>query len=161
MQTVLCTTFDHKPASQAFHEQLPNSFEGFDILKVPPKFWPHIYILDHTKDLRFQIRLSGTAIEDGLNRSLKGRFMDEISHGPNSKQVLAGFKSCLNNIQPLYMRQQICAPNRPSLIIQASAQPLPLHPGHQPNRIIGLMFVDYPTACTDSVTDFCAQPLFY
>jgi hypothetical protein len=82
---------------------------SLDPAAIPPALLPHIFVLDIDRgaaaSVRLRIRLTGTAIDDVLGRRLKGRYLDEFMHGPQSAEVLGAFRLCAESGQPIWMRQ--------------------------------------------------------
>lgn len=159
MMDILKTVTCHKDTMLVFHRLLPDNMAGFDIRKIPASLWAHVYVLDLV-DSRLRIHLAGTAIEDGLGRSIKDRYMEEFTHGPHSSHVLGAFHEAIELWTPFYLRQTVCLQNRPKLTIQASLQPLAGTGASCKCHIVGLMYVEYPPysqTCAES--EFSQQPL--
>ena len=142
-----------------FHQQVPAYFDDFNIREIPPLMWSHIYVLDHADGGRFRVHLTGTAIDSSLRAGLKGHYMDEITHGPQSVNVLAGYSHCIEQNRTLYMCQTVAMENRPKLVVQASAQPLLASEGSDIKHVLGLMFIDYAEPGTVAKNDFVEHGL--
>ena len=76
---------------------------------------PYVFVLDieqGTKDsIRLRVRLTGTSFDGVFRRSLVGQYLDSFMHGPRSSDVLAGFLTCAQTHQTMWMRQVVALGN--------------------------------------------------
>ena len=72
---------------------------------------PYIFILDIERSadaaVRLRVRLTGTNFDGVFRRSLVGKYVDSFMHGPRSSDVLAGFVTCAETRQTMWMRQVV------------------------------------------------------
>lgn len=121
---------------EAFTSQLPARQAEFDILKVVPRLWPHIYILDVETGPRFRLALTGSHIDSHVHRNCTGQYLDSIVHGPRSDDVLQFFRKSVEERKPLKVRHVIAIDDRPHLTIFATAHPY-FREDQTPSQIIG------------------------
>lgn len=119
-----------------FTAELPEAFEDFDILRVPGKLWPHIYVMAVEPGPRFCLTHTGTHIDESVQRNCTGMHMDEIIHGPKSEEVLGFFRQAIETGKTLKVEHIVALPGRPQLRILATARPY-YDQLRQPNHIVG------------------------
>lgn len=145
MRDIIRSATCHKDSMLIFQDYLPRRLDQFNIQGIPSCLWANIYILDALENGRLQIHLAGTGVENGFGIPLRGRYMDEFSHGPESASVLEAFQQSLVNWQDMYLKQTVCMTDRPMLTIQASIHPLQAHRQGIDAHIAGLLYVEYPS----------------
>ena len=54
---------------------------------------------------RMRVGLTGTMIDEAMNRPLRNRYLDDFIHGPRGADVLAAYLDCATTHTPFWMRQ--------------------------------------------------------
>ena len=133
----------HKNEIVKILKDLPENYEDFDILNVPVSTWRNVFILDVKPDNELVVRLTGTAIEDGLGRGCHGLVFSEVVHGPRSDDVLQAFINCAEKGWSGIMCQAVKI-NDPERILSITAGIKRLYQGQGKRDIIfGLMYISY------------------
>ena len=108
----------------SFIERTGSHLAEFDVLNYESALWPHLYLLDVTKDDRLKVRVMGQHIREVVGQSCTGRCLDEFMHGPKSRDVLGAYAACARDGLAVRMFQRVILPERPIVTVFACAVPL-------------------------------------
>lgn len=98
--------------------------DAVDPAGMAPHLLPHIFILDiesGEQERCLRTRLTGTGIDVALDRSVRGKYLEDFLHGTHSAAVLAGFHACAATGEPIWMRQVVKFANRAPRYVEGIA----------------------------------------
>lgn len=134
----------HQQRFDAFFGSFGDAAADFDVIRIPAELWPHLYLLK-VDGPRLTIRLTGDAIRQTFGRDLRGMDILQITHGPKSDAIKAGYGVALQEQRRVIMRRLVhFADKEITRVVECGFAPLMADGAVE--RIVGCIFFDYAHA---------------
>lgn len=113
----------------------------FDVTDIPARLWPHLYLLQ-VEGERLTIRLTGDAIRQTFGRDLRGLDILQITHGPKSDDIKAGYTVALTEKRRVLMHRLVhFEEDEITRVVECGFAPL--IQDDVVRRIVGCIFFDH------------------